>query len=808
MTELEQGTLFAERYEIRRRLGSGSIGQAYLTEDVIRQEPVVVRLVYKDLVDDAGGFDGLIPILRKISSINHPGIMRVNDFNQWQGLVYLTTEHLSGKPLFDYCQTLEKGPSVDKLKLWLSELGETLAWGELTMGHLGIKPANIWIQHDGTLKLADYGLAALIPFEKRKATAVARGNSIYLAPEIFEENIDNAFSTDQFALGQVFGGLLETASQRSNPKSPHASDSSQLLGEIVNTLIARNPNDRYQSAEAFREEIQSLKTPNKSGTPRVIRVLGKFIPSRRRLAVFLAITGVLALLPSTLVWLQGVQTDKRERRNDLTELQSSWREHHSKRMQFLAKFPRSVPESKEIWTALDPINETRWLSEHEAVNLLHQSWSDAQFVQRTGTLRKQLADFRETFRTVKESASSVRDLRRLSQQLTKIHTQHPTSLSDPLPSIDQAIREIETKAERGLFVRAATLAKEWLTIVNDYFDVELIRIQEQAYASKERWHSMLAQANLPTTDPINLIQERLANAITATKQGAFPEAIDNYSQVIETYGRWIDDWNRLPELASNHWMNSLGMRFVKIGKFKASIWETRILDFAIYIDESGADARLGWRHESEKPHVTPLHPVASLDDFDANGFCIWLTHRERELGLITSDHEYRLPHDHEWSRMAGLVDEEGIDPHERHLTMRDHWPWGSRSQKPDNAGNYFSNPNTTMDNWHPTQDPYLQSSPVASFAPNAAGLYDIGGNVWEFTTDKMNIEEKDQPNAGRSIRGASWRTISSEAMRTSYRLGRRNGREDIGFRCILAPTNQQQDTPSNTSLTKPHRQDG
>jgi len=808
MIELELGTLFAERYEIRRRLGSGSIGQVYLTEDVIRQEPVVVRLVYKDLVDDAGGFEGLIPILRKISSINHPGIMRVNDFNQWQGLIYLTTEHLSGKPLFDYCQTLEKGPAVDSLKLWLSDLGKTLAWGEHTMGHLGIKPANIWIQHDGTLKLADYGLAALIPLEKRKATAVARGNSIYLAPEIFEENVDNAFSTDQFALGQVFGELLEASSQRNSHESPGTSDSSQQLGEIINTLIARNPDNRYQSAEAFREEIQSLTTRNKSGTPRAIRLLEKLMPSRRQLAVIIAITGVLTLFPSTLVWLQGVKTDKRERRNDLTELQSVWREHHSKRMQFLAQFPRSAPESKEIWTALDPINETRWLSEHEAVNLLHPSWSDAQFAQRTGTLRKRLAEFRETFRTVEESAISLQALRRLSEQLTKIRTQHPTSLSDPLPSIDQAIREIETKAERGLFVRSATLSKEWLTMVNDYLDTELNRIQKLAYESREHWHSMLVQANLPTTDPINQVQGRLEDAMTDTNQRAFPEAIDNYFHVIKTYGRWIVDWNRLPELASHHWVNSLGMRFVEIGEFKASIWETRILDFAIYVNESGADARLGWRHESEKPLVTPLHPVASLDDFDANGFCIWLTHHERELGLITSDHEYRLPHDHEWSRMAGLIDEEGIDPRDRHLMMRDHWPWGSRSQRPANAGNYFSNPKTTMDNWHPTEDPYPQSSPVASFAPNAAGLYDIGGNVWEFTRDKIAIAEKDHPNAGRSIRGASWRTISSEAMRTSYRLARRHGREDIGFRCILAPTNQQQNNPSGKSLTKPQQQDG
>ncbi|MDA7645671.1 SUMF1/EgtB/PvdO family nonheme iron enzyme, partial [bacterium] len=784
------------------------IGHVYLTEDVIRQEPVVVRIIFKDLVDDVGGFEGLIPILRKISSINHQGIMRVNDFNQWQGLVYLTTEHLSGKPLFDYCKTSELGPDIDQLKTWLADIGETLAWGELTMGHLGINPANIWIQPDGRLKLADYGFAALIPFEKRKTTAVARGNSIYLAPEIFEEDIDNAFSTDQFAIGQVFGELLEAASQRSSPESPGASGSSQLLGEIINTLIARNPNDRYQSTEAFREDIQRLTTRTKSGTPHVIRFLERLIPSRRQWAAVIAITGVLTLLPSTFVWLQDVDTDKRARRNDLTELQSTWREHHSKRMQFLAQLPRSAPESKKIWAALDPINETRWLSEHEAVNLLHPSWSEAQFSQRTGPLRKRLADFLETFRTVEEFADSLQALRRLSQQLTKIRTQHPTSLSDPLPSIDQAIREIETMADRGLFVRSATLAKEWLTIVNDYFDTELNRIQKLAYESKEQWHSMLVQANLPTTDPIIQVQGRLENAQIEAKQRTFPEAIDNYFHVIDTYGRWIDDWNRLPELASHHWVNSLGMRFVKIGEFKASIWETRILDFAIYVNESGADARLGWRHESEKPLVTPLHPVASLDDFDANGFCVWLTHRERELGLITSDQEYRLPNDHEWSRMAGLEDEGGIDPLDRHLMMRDHWPWGSHSQKPDNVGNYFSNPNSTMNNWHPTQDPYSRSSPVASFAPNAAGLYDIGGNIWEFTTDKLKIEEADQPNAGRSIRGASWRTISIEAMRTSFRLGRRSGREDIGFRCILAPTSQQREARFDKSVTKPQQQDG
>lgn len=803
MTELEQGTLFGERYKIRCFLGSGSIGQAYLTEDVIRQEPVVVRLIYSDLVDDAGGFHGLIPTLRKISSINHPGIMRVNDFNQWQGLVYITTEYLSGKPLFSYCQSLESGPTIEQMKAWLSELAETLVWGELTMGHLGIKPANIWVQQDGTLKLADYGFTALIPLEKRKTTAVARGNSIYLAPEIFEENGGNAFSTDQFALGQVFGELLETVYQKNLSEIPKERHSPYGLGKIVSTLIARTPNDRYQSPEVFREEIRGLCTPITSDLPHFVQALRKFIPSKRRVTVSLAIAGILAFVSSALVWQNQIHVNDRARRNLLSGLQSDWQEHHFKRMQFLSQFPRSAPESQEIWTALDPITETQWLSEHEAVNLLHPSWADAQFDQRVGTLQQRLADFLETFRTVKESATALQELRKLSAQLTAIQTQRPTALSDPLPRIEQAIREIETKAERGSFARATTLANEWLATMVEYLETELARIREQAHKTQAHWQSILVQANLPAIDPSNLVQQQLAKARSATRLGAFPEGIDHYSEAIQIYERWIKDWNQLPKQSPDHWVNSLGMRFVNMGEFKASIWETRILDFAIYVKESGVDARLDWRLEPEKPHVTPLHPVASIDDFDAKGFCEWLTHREQKLGLVANDYEYRLPSDQEWSQMAGLKREEGIDPLARHLEMQNHWPWGRHHQKPKNAGNYFSNPNSSLENWHPDEDPYPRTSPVASFAPNAGGLYDIGGNVWEFTMDKMDYAEKDSPNAGRSIRGASWRTVSIEAMRTSYRLGRRNGREDIGFRCILAPTSRRQDTSLATA-----KQDG
>ena len=224
----------------------------------------------------------------------------------------------------------------------------------------------------------------------------------------------------------------------------------------------------------------------------------------------------------------------------------------------------------------------------------------------------------------------------------------------------------------------------------------------------------------------------------------------------------------------NPFVNSLGMEFVRVPGTKVlfSIWDTRAKDYRAYaaanpeVDESWRS--LGFEQEED-------HPVVDVDWEDANAFCSWLMKKERQEGKIGQDQEYRLPTDKEWSAAVGT----------------DRYPWGNQWPPPEGAGNY--NPSLKVDN-------YEHTSPVGSFGPNQCGLYDMGGNVWQWCKDWYRSEMNEKAvldkypglkNDGggqqyRLVRGAFWGSDVPESLLSSVRLVSPNGRfVDYGFRCVL-----------------------
>jgi len=221
--------------------------------------------------------------------------------------------------------------------------------------------------------------------------------------------------------------------------------------------------------------------------------------------------------------------------------------------------------------------------------------------------------------------------------------------------------------------------------------------------------------------------------------------------------------------AERPWENSLGMRFVAVPRTDVwfSVWVTRVRDYEVFIQESG--------HRSHAPDFEqgPSHPVVCVSWEDARRFCEWLTAREREAGALLPQMLYRLPTDLEWSCAVGLPPEGGDTPKARDERIKEHYPWGSQWPPPMRAGNYDQGLDV---------DGHRFTSPVGSFQPNRLGLYDLGGNVWEWCQDWYDDEE-----SARVLRGASWRNYGQGILLSSCR---RNCPPDfrndyIGFRCVL-----------------------
>jgi eukaryotic-like serine/threonine-protein kinase len=217
------------------------------------------------------------------------------------------------------------------------------------------------------------------------------------------------------------------------------------------------------------------------------------------------------------------------------------------------------------------------------------------------------------------------------------------------------------------------------------------------------------------------------------------------------------------------WTNSLGMEFAPVGQVRISIWETRVQDYEAFCSATGR------RRDDADMSQGPTHPVIKVNWFDAVAFCKWLTEKERQENLLEDRQFYRLPTDLEWSAAVGLPNESGSTPEARDGKIKNEFPWGKQWPRPAETGNYGEGPRpgTTM--------------PVGSFKPNALGLYDLGGNVWEWCEEGY---KGSSGNAGRDwgvLRGGSWGTKNRLEMQSSYRNVVDRNEHDViyGFRCVL-----------------------
>jgi formylglycine-generating enzyme required for sulfatase activity len=221
------------------------------------------------------------------------------------------------------------------------------------------------------------------------------------------------------------------------------------------------------------------------------------------------------------------------------------------------------------------------------------------------------------------------------------------------------------------------------------------------------------------------------------------------------------------------WENSLGMKFAPVPgtDVLCCVWETRVKDFAAFIKATGHDAgqaiyvytpegktelRPGANWRNPGFAQAPDHPVVGVSWEDAQAFCRWLTEHERRSGLLALAQKYRLPTDAEWSRAAGLTNEPGPTPQARFLQVKDIYPWGNFWPPPRNAGNYAESL---------AVDGFARTAPVGSFAPNALGLYDLGGNACEWCEDWWNGQRQ-----FRVLRGAAWNLDCSLCLMSSYRF--------------------------------------
>ena len=190
------------------------------------------------------------------------------------------------------------------------------------------------------------------------------------------------------------------------------------------------------------------------------------------------------------------------------------------------------------------------------------------------------------------------------------------------------------------------------------------------------------------------------------------------------------------------------MKFAPVGDVEFCIWLTRIKDFEVFAKEVKLKST-SWQSPGFRQGAD--HPVVNVTWAEAIAFCQWLTNKEHADGSLPTNQFYRLPTDLEWSKAVGLPEESGKTPEARDMGVPDIYPWGTAWPPPPGAGNYTGEETGSDVAIKGYEDGFAWTSPVGSFKPNKYGLYDMGGNVWQWCMDNWNGESK-----AKVLRGASW----------------------------------------------------
>ncbi|MEQ1750711.1 MAG: bifunctional serine/threonine-protein kinase/formylglycine-generating enzyme family protein [Prosthecobacter sp.] len=275
--------------------------------------------------------------------------------------------------------------------------------------------------------------------------------------------------------------------------------------------------------------------------------------------------------------------------------------------------------------------------------------------------------------------------------------------------------------------------------------------------------------------------------------------------------------HRPPTTATHEdpWTNSIGMKFVPVPKTNVlfSIWETRVRDFEAFFKADTAvlpdwrtganDNRLNlkkpattkttpegkvvpaynWRNPGPGFEQTLDHPVCGVLMLNMRMFCAWLTWKDRMEGRIGDDQRYRLPTSDEWSHASGRRDKTAES-----RAMLDALEAGDSLATANFAGPEVIGPTSWEGYAHlERRDPFPRTAPVGSFAPNAHGIYDMSGNLIEWTDTEAPADPEKPKGRYYYIRGGSWGTGSGKLCRLEHRKSERFGTTGptIGFRIVL-----------------------
>lgn len=263
------------RYEITELIGVGGMADVYKGVDVIDNKAVAIKILKKEFAENEEFLRRFRNESKAIAVLSHPNIVKIYDVGFSDKIQYIVMEYIDGITLKEYIEEERVLTWKDTVHFLIQILRALQHAHDKGIVHRDIKPQNIMMFTDGTIKVMDFGIAKFAREEGKTATDQAIGSVHYISPEQARGDVTDAKS-DIYSVGAMMYEMLTgrkpfdsdnpvsiaVMHMHDIPERPRAVNPEIPAGleEIVLKAMEKNPEDRYSSTTDMISDIEAFKS--------------------------------------------------------------------------------------------------------------------------------------------------------------------------------------------------------------------------------------------------------------------------------------------------------------------------------------------------------------------------------------------------------------------------------------------------------------------------------------------------------------------------------------------------------------------
>ena len=258
------GDIIDERYKLKSVLGEGGMATVYLASDLIARKDVALKIIKEETMKNPVNLTRFEREARAAASLNHQNIVRVINLGTAEGRPYMVTELIKGQTVREVLNVRGKFSVLEACDIMYQLCSAVLNAHQHNVIHRDIKPQNVYMSSDSSIKLGDFGIATFTNASRVTRSEVVIGSVHYLA------NVES----DIYALGITFFELLTgkvpfddespvtvalmhikdkmPSVRKLNPKVP------PIVEKIISKATDKNPYNRYHSCFDMRKDIDRI----------------------------------------------------------------------------------------------------------------------------------------------------------------------------------------------------------------------------------------------------------------------------------------------------------------------------------------------------------------------------------------------------------------------------------------------------------------------------------------------------------------------------------------------------------------------